>query len=188
MGVGVWKLHHPCFLVFLEYYRVCDGFQLHNGSFCPFWSGDIFFAPCGDFCVFLHGDMHRSNMHALANSVGKGKMVDRTIDIECKVTTMSKIPLAVQTAGRRNRKGNVIGSVRMIAAALVETPKPMLRGCIHDIIETSQIDSVEARGTGLMPLESSMTKPSKTRWKLNQRNKKDFQSMRNEIESNEGKN
>lgn len=73
----------------------------------------------------------------------------------------------------------------MIAAALVKSPKPMLRACIHDIIETSQIDLVETRGKDLTLLEASMTRPFQTRWKLNQRNKKDFQSMWNEIESNE---
>ena len=80
------------------------------------------------------------------------------------------------------------GSFRMIAAALMKSTKPMLRACIHNIIETSQIDVVEARGGGLMPLESSMTRPSQTRLILNQRNEKDFQSMWNEIESNEEKN
>jgi hypothetical protein len=79
------------------------------------------------------------------------------------------------------------GSFQMIAAALVESPKPMLRACSHDIIETSQIDSVEARGGCPAPLKTSTKKPFQIRWKLNQRNKKDFQSMWNEIESNEGK-
>jgi len=31
MGAGVWKLHHPCFLVCFDYYRACGDFQLHGG-------------------------------------------------------------------------------------------------------------------------------------------------------------
>jgi len=62
----------------------------------------------------------------------------------------------------------------MIAAALVESPKPMVQACILDIIETSQIDVVEARSRDLTPLEESMPRPFQTIGKLNQRNEKDF--------------
>jgi hypothetical protein len=44
MGAGVWKLHHPCFLVCFAHCRACDGFQIHSGSFCPF--GLAIFSLC----------------------------------------------------------------------------------------------------------------------------------------------
>jgi len=96
--------------------------------------------------------------------------------------------LATNRKAQKKKEMMGSGSFRTIAVALVESPKPILRACSHDIIETSQIDFVEARGIGLTPLGSSMTRPSQTRLILNQRNEKDFQSMRNEIESNEKKN
>jgi hypothetical protein len=37
----------------------------------------------------------------------------------------------------------MIGSFRMIAAALVESPKRTVQACIHGIFETSQIDVEE---------------------------------------------
>jgi hypothetical protein len=71
----------------------------------------------------------------------------------------------------------MIGSFRMIAAALVESPKRTGQACIHGIFETSQIEVEEARAGDLTPLEESMPRPFQTRGKLNQRNEKDFQSM-----------
>jgi len=65
MGAGVWKLHHPCFLVFFAYCRVCGGFQLHSGSYFPFGSGDIFFVLCNDFYAFLHNGIYRNNRPVL---------------------------------------------------------------------------------------------------------------------------
>jgi len=102
MVVGVLKLHHPCFFVFV---RASGGFHLPDGSFCPFRYYGIFFALYGGFSVFLSGDMHYSNMLALSNSIGKRKIEDRTIDIECEATAMSGIPPAWQTTGRRKKKG-----------------------------------------------------------------------------------
>lgn len=75
---------------------------------------------------------------------------------------------------KAQKEKDMIGSFRMIAAALVKSPKLMIRGYSHDIIETSQIDVAETRGRRPSPLESSMTRPFQTRRKLNQRNEKDF--------------
>jgi len=65
MGAGVWKLHHPCFLVCFDYYRACGDFQLHGVFFGPFWFGDIFFVPCNGFCALPLDGIHHNNMPVL---------------------------------------------------------------------------------------------------------------------------
>jgi hypothetical protein len=46
-------------------YRVCDGFQIHSGSFCPFGSGDIFFVLCNGFGALPHYGIHHNNRPVL---------------------------------------------------------------------------------------------------------------------------
>jgi len=85
MGVGVWKLHHPCFFVFSCSARDDVGFQLPGGSFYPFGSGGISFGLPDDFYVFRLSGIFRSSRHVPASNTGRYRKENCTTDIELRV-------------------------------------------------------------------------------------------------------
>jgi hypothetical protein len=81
MPVAVWKMHHPCFLCFFDFFylsHVGGGFRIHSEPFCLWGSGDIVFGLRGAVFVWLPtGKDHCSN-DVLASKAGRDKKLDDT--------------------------------------------------------------------------------------------------------------
>jgi len=73
MPVAVWKMHHPCFLCFDDFFHLShvDGdFPIHSEPFCLWGSGDIVFGLHNDSFVALPGGNGHCSNAVLSNKIG----------------------------------------------------------------------------------------------------------------------
>ena len=81
MPVAVWKMHHPCFLCFFDFFYLshADGdFRLHSGSFYLWGFADIVFAAYNACFVVLPGGNDHCSNAALSNKIGRQKKLNDT--------------------------------------------------------------------------------------------------------------
>ena len=82
MSAGLWKLHHPCFLVFFEFFCVYGGFQLHGGPFFLFQSRDIVSGLLDEFLAFPKDGIYYNSKPAPSNNCGKYRKLNHTTDTQ----------------------------------------------------------------------------------------------------------
>ena len=122
MPVAVWKMHHPCFLCFFDYFYLSHaggGFRIHSELFCLWGSGDIVFGLRGAVFVWLPtGKDHCSN-DALASKTDTDKKLDDTNHSEFDVKVKLGRPPVLQITGRCIRKEMLCWSFRLFVVALL---------------------------------------------------------------------
>jgi hypothetical protein len=88
MPVAVWKMHHPCFLCFFDFFylsHVGGGFRLHDESFCLWGSADIVFGlHSGSVVALPVGTDHCSNA-VLSSKADRDKKLNGTNHNEFEV-------------------------------------------------------------------------------------------------------
>jgi hypothetical protein len=118
MSVAVLKWHHPCFCAGFDFLSADVGFQPPGGLFCPFHSGDIFFAPADGFSARRPGGTCRNSRLGLASSADRCRTSNRTIGIELSAIAMRACLRSCKHRKHVIEKRIVRGSFRISAVAL----------------------------------------------------------------------